>query len=215
MNTNPLTSTPAAPILPWKATNEAVPRTAVQMLCINVTGNILMIHRSDKVRSVRNTWSFPSGLHDVGETLIESCSRELEEEFGLVAPPDAFVQLGVYENINGDSEAAEAWHWVVNTFAVLVDFTTLVNREPDKHDIVEYAPLELFCYEVENKNFHRSFKEWYLQRAGSINMVLETLHKTGFGTNAPVDKLPGFCEDCGRGKNMEHSPSCPHYPTVG
>ncbi len=191
------TTTEITPIKDWKKTDEAVPRTAVQMICIDRQGGVLLIHRSDQVRSARNCWSFPSGLHDIGETLQQSCARELEEEFGLVAAPESFVQLGVYENIDGDPECKQPWHWVVNTFAVLVDFTTITNKEPEKHDAFEYAPLDFFCNEVEKRNFHSSFKRWYLERAHSVNVVLKTLADTAFTETSVASLMHAFaCEKC-------------------
>lgn len=179
----------------WKKTTEAVPRTAVQMLCIDRKGEVLLIHRSPTVRSARDCWSFPSGLHDIGETLAETCSRELLEEFNLSAPPGAFVQLGTYENINGDPDAAEPWHWVVNTFAVIVDFQTLINNEPDKHDQIKFVNIDYFCSAVECHNFHASFKRWYFKRAHSVETVLRTMCQTMFNSPELGAHLPVPNED--------------------
>ena len=64
-------------------TEPAIPRSVVQMVPVDLEGRLLVMHRSDKVRSAKNVWSFPSGLHDIGETQEQSVARELLEEYDL------------------------------------------------------------------------------------------------------------------------------------
>lgn len=161
----------------WKKCEEAVPRSAVQMIPFDAAEQVLLMHRSDKVRSARNVWSFPSGMHEIGNTLEAEAFRELKEEYDLTGLRSSL--LGVYENIGGDPEpGAEQYHWVISVLAVeVVDVTMAVNREPDKHDKMEFTTIgELRRLSFEKYPFHQSFQEWfYPLRGRSANKMLEIL----------------------------------------
>lgn len=154
----------------------AVPRHAVQCLVVDRHGRLLVIHRSEKVRSAKNVWSFPSGLHDIGETLEVTMVRELHEEFALT--PSSFGYLGVYENIGGDPSLVEQYHWVISVFAVLVDdLGYVINREPDKHDqfhLVELAEIDTL---TKVYNFHSSFTTWFDHNVLMIEKGLKQIAK--------------------------------------
>ncbi len=67
---------------------------------LNDTGKVLLQKRSD-----RNTWGFPSGVMELGESFSESLKREVKEETGLNV--DIIRLLGVYSDYfdeypNGD-----------------------------------------------------------------------------------------------------------------
>lgn len=141
------------------------PYPVVQMLVYDSQERFLLMHRSKENRSAANVWSFPSGLHDIGETQKECALRELEEEYGLQG--ETYWPLGVYENIAGDENATQQFHWVITFAAVRVaDVTQAVNKEPHKHDVMRTdltlpdlldpkAFLELF-------EFHPSFHNYFL-----------------------------------------------------
>ncbi len=148
----------------WKPNpTESVPRHVLQMLVVDPQGRILLLHRSNNVRSARNLWSFPSGLHDIGETAFECAQRELKEEFNLVGTDP--VWLGMYENIAPDKDQVEQYHWVITMIGMRVEsFNDLVNREPDKHDKVELKNVE---GEIRYSDFwkrypvHPSLSDWF------------------------------------------------------
>lgn len=146
----------------------AVPRTAVQMIPVDLEGRVLLMHRSDKVRSAKNVWSFPSGLHDIGETLFQTLERELWEEYQMAPFGGSFI--GVYENIAGDPEG-EQYHWVVLLFAALVpDVRLAVNREPDKHDQMKHVRGDEMLLDefYEQHPFHKSFSDYAMQERRRI-----------------------------------------------
>ena len=66
-----------------------LPMSVVQMIPVDRTGCTLLLHRSPNV-PVPNTWGFPTGTHEFLETMHDTCSRELLEEFNLraLAPVD-------------------------------------------------------------------------------------------------------------------------------
>lgn len=162
----------------WKL--PAIPQSAVQVLVIDRPGRLLVMHRSATVRSAPNVWSFPSGLHDIGEMQEDCARRELEEEYGLTDIL-GITRLGLYENIAGDANAAEQYHWNVSVFAALVpDVEAAVNREPDKHDRMEFVHAHAICdkeFYAEHP-FHPSFERWIIPRSQRVfDMMRELAQK--------------------------------------
>lgn len=133
--------------------NESIPRHVVQVIPIDLHGRLLTLHRSNAVRSARNVWSFPSELHEIGETTLQAARRALDEELGLWLK-NSYL-LGQYENIAGD-EAEYQYHWVITLFAGVVDDVgKYANKEPDKHDIIATHPID-WLLRVDPKTFHPS-----------------------------------------------------------
>lgn len=163
----------------WVKTNEAVPRFVVQMLPVDDKRRCLVMHRSNNVRSARNVWSFPSGLQDIGEHWPEACSRELREEYGLDA--QRLLISGIYENIAGDDENYDKpqWHWVILVVAVKVaDVTQAINREPEKHDKMEFIDFETLLEDnfTSEYPFHKSFIQFFkTNRYGIVNKLEEVI----------------------------------------
>ncbi len=152
---------------PWKQLEEPTPIHVVQMIPIDVTCRMLMLHRSHLVRSAKNMWSFPSGIHDIGETMFEACRRELKEEFNLEG--GEMIQLGTYDNII-DEEFK--FHWVISVFGVRVeDVHDAVNKEPDKHDIIrteEHVSVLAEDSFFRRFNYHHSFEAWMKPRRHQV-----------------------------------------------
>jgi len=128
------------------------PQIAVQGFAFNKAGQFPILYRTDKVRSAKNCWSLPSGLHEVGLTYAQQFSNELEEELGLKTIKLAngepcCYHLGSYENILPN----EGWHWCMQMLAVMIEDGPIVNKEPDKHD-----PILMITV----KEFYERFDEW-------------------------------------------------------
>lgn len=143
----------------WK--KPAVPRHVVQMLITDDYNRVLVMHRSNNVRSARNVWSIPTGEHEIGETIQETAKRELMEEYGLELIVGSHIDcLFQYENIAGDADADEQYHWVITVYRVRVfDVRKAINREPDKHDKMEFVDLNVMLYDDKWKaehTFHES-----------------------------------------------------------
>lgn len=138
----------------WK--EPAVPRHAVQMVVMDLNEKIILLHRSNNVRSARNVWSIPTGLHDIGETVDETIRRELFEECGL-EPATGFKSrcLFQYENIAGDKDSEEQYHWVISVYLVTVNNVEKAeNKEPDKHDKMEFVDRHVMFFSDEWKRDH-------------------------------------------------------------
>jgi ADP-ribose pyrophosphatase YjhB (NUDIX family) len=145
----------------WK--QPAVPRTVVQAIVIDNNEKALLIHRSPTVRSAANVWSVPSGLQEIGESISETIDRELVEEFSLKAI--RIIPRGIYENIAGDPNATEQYHWVIVVVVVVVeDVNALINNEPDKHDVTEIVPISWFRNKslIREKHFHKSLETFLI-----------------------------------------------------
>ncbi len=136
------------PIVEWKLLRDQAgqveprPYVTTSGLAIDPAGNFPILYRSDKVRSAKNCWSLPSGLHEIGLTLEDQFATELKEELGLAVDFNhKMVRVGVYENI----AKCDGYHWVIVLLvARVMTLETLVNREPDKHSeikIVNYNQL--------------------------------------------------------------------------
>lgn len=165
--------------IPWKKFDHPTPYSVVAGFAVDPKGNIVLLHRSNEVRSARNVWSVPSGLHEIGVPKNVEFARELKEELNLDAiDPMLSIELPGYENIG---TAADPWHWVIAMIVMpVMTFNTLVNKEPDKHDEIAVISLHdllvphLF---VTKYRVHSSAIEWYEKYAATtlFNAVLTVI----------------------------------------
>ena len=139
------------PVGGWKKFDVARPYVTTSGFAFDRKGRFPILFRGDGVRSAKNCWSLPSGLHEVGFTMAQQLATELGEECGLDADPGSAVHVTTYENIAPElreqPEAAQ-WHWVVHVLAIKVKtLDTFINTEPDKHprfEIIEMDDLYKF-----------------------------------------------------------------------
>ncbi len=116
----------------WKTINRG-PHVTTMGIALGPSLKFPIIHRSPAVRSAKDCWSLPSGLHENGLTMIDQLAIELKEELNIDMVSYNHVYLGYYENISIE----DSYHWVIHVYAVLADLSHIVNHEPDKHDQVE------------------------------------------------------------------------------
>ncbi len=126
---------------------EGVPNITTSGFAIDPEGYFPIIYRGPNVRSAKNCWSLPSGLHECGYTLPQQLAVELKEELGLDADWTKATPLGFYENMAQD----DRWHWVIAVYAIpVITLDTLLNREPDKHPEI----LSVHYSELLNASFY-------------------------------------------------------------
>ena len=67
-------------------------------------GRVLLGHATGSPR-----WDLPKGLVEPGEAARDAAVRELREETGLVAAPEALLELGTHDYLPGKALALFAW----------------------------------------------------------------------------------------------------------
>jgi ADP-ribose pyrophosphatase YjhB (NUDIX family) len=118
----------------WKSFAEPRPYVTVSGFAYDSNGTFPLLYRSDKVRSAKNCWSLPSGLHEVGLTFEEQFAAELKEELNLEPVTGKGHLVGIYENI----AVIDSWHWCIVMMAMQVKtLDTLVNKEPERHSAIQ------------------------------------------------------------------------------
>lgn len=127
----------------WYRFDDPRPYVTVSGFAVGPCGRFPILYRGDKVRSARNCWALPSGLHEVGLTAEQQFAAELREELNLELIPGSAVPVFTYENIlPGEPGVGGGWHWVIVVLAARVKtLATMVNKEPDKHPDTELVDL--------------------------------------------------------------------------
>lgn len=106
------------------------------VMIFDAEGRILLQHRTDD-----NTWDFPGGFSEIGETLEETARREVWEEMGLQLDDLSFFQMFsgsryAYQCPNGDQ--------VFPVGAVYVSHQTTGRLNPDGEESSDahFFPLD-------------------------------------------------------------------------
>lgn len=64
-------------------------RAAVAIITVGQLPEVLLVRRADDPRDPwAGHWAFPGGRREAGETLLETCIRECEEECGIRLPSE-------------------------------------------------------------------------------------------------------------------------------
>lgn len=129
------------------------PYYTVSGFAYDKTGRFPILWRSNKVRSAKEAWSIPSGLHETGFTRFQQFGIELHEELGLNPYIHTGIDVGTYENI----ACIDGYHWVIGVQLMEVEnVDALVNREPDKHPRIEMVNY----LELTNEKFWSEHHTW-------------------------------------------------------
>ena len=164
----------------WNKIEAPRPQVVVAGFAVRPDGKFPVLYRTDKVRSAKNCWSLPSGMHEIGLTYDQQFSNELEEELGLVTLKVEGKAVSTYhEPLVGYENILEGWHWCINMMVILVEDAEIINKEPDKHSEIRWVHFEEML-EIKHK-CHPTLKHWidfYLQSAikatGDLRQRLET-----------------------------------------
>lgn len=153
----------------WNVRQDEHPHVSVSCFAVDHNGNFPVLWRSDKVRSAKNCWSIPSGLHEPGYTAPNQMCIELEEELGLKPMASTARFIGVYENI----AACDSWHWVILIYAIGVEsLDKIINKEPDKHSEIRIMSFD----EALNLDPWAPYlKEAFVQNADIIRKAIDKL----------------------------------------
>jgi len=98
----------------------------VGALIVNPKGQVFLAKRGIKAKNERGLWEFPGGSVEFGETLAQSLSREMQEEFGITIR--VIQLLDVVDHILPD----EGQHWVSPSFICEIESGEPTILEPEK-----------------------------------------------------------------------------------
>lgn len=77
-------------------------------------GKILLVKRAFEPGAGK--WSIPGGMVEIGETMAEACTREMEEETGLAV--EVLEQIRAFDMVDKDDEGKVRYHYVLIDFLV-------------------------------------------------------------------------------------------------
>ena len=166
----------------------SVPYKTVSGFAVNAAGKFPILYRTAKVRSAANCWSLPSGLHEIGLLMEEQFANELEEELNLTAIKDKIsltpfgYQIGEYENILPE----EGWHWCINVMAVPILDGEFVNKEPDKHNPIEWCDVAGLVAKL--PLFHPSLAKFLKHNVEKIKLIVDACQKHAIEHQAELAK---------------------------
>lgn len=107
-------------------------------LCYAKTGEFIMAKRGQKARDEQGTWDQGGGGLKWGVTAVENVRREVLEEYGAKAQKIDF--LG-YHDVFRELSDGTPTHWLLLSFAVLVDKEEARNNEPEVIDEIGWFNL--------------------------------------------------------------------------
>jgi 8-oxo-dGTP pyrophosphatase MutT (NUDIX family) len=120
----------------WKHFDRPLPYVTVCPIPFDASRRFPILWRTDRVRSAKNRWSLPTGMHEVGRSLGEQACVELQEELGLTGKPATWKFVTMYENVLPE----DGYHWVILMGLVQVaSLGDLQNKEPEKHSKVDFV----------------------------------------------------------------------------
>jgi len=121
----------------WKMWQKpATPKVGVGVIIRDNNGRILLLKR--KGAHGAGEWSLPGGHHELGETFLDTCSREAKEETNLVI--DGVRKIG----FTNDDFRQEGLHYVTLYFEAEWDAEgqTAENVEQDRCDGMDWFALD-------------------------------------------------------------------------
>ncbi len=119
-------------------------------------GKILLEKRKNEPG--RGKWSIPGGLVDLGETLENAVTREVEEETCLKCKKDDRpLLIDVVDNIDLDDKGRTKYHFVIVDYLVKVDGSEF-SAASDAEELRWVTPNE-----VENYDLTSSFRLFFIR----------------------------------------------------
>jgi bis(5'-nucleosidyl)-tetraphosphatase len=109
------------------------PRDAAGGVIVNAEGKVVLVYQNG------NSWSFPKGGIDAGESLLEAARREIQEETGLSANDLIYKgQLGAYMRRSiGRDGTGEDMSRPESTRTLFLFTTTATELHPEDDEVTE------------------------------------------------------------------------------
>ncbi len=137
--------------------NPGVYHKPVWIWIINDKGQILVQKRAATKKNDPNKYDMPSAGHvDAGETLLQACKRETEEELGLTCKESDFIFLKEWLNQKG-WEFAEIY--LLKTKAKLTDMK-LQKEEVAEVKYLNYDEFIRLFYSADFCDHAKEYKDW-------------------------------------------------------
>lgn len=194
---------PVKPAGGWNIFSDPRPYTTTSGLAVDSKGNFPILYRGPKVRSARNKWSLPSGLHEIGFRLGEQFAVELKEECNLTADPRSAVEICSYENIAPDlveNTDSKQWHWVIHILAIHVEtLDTFVNSEPDKHPEYRVVNINDLPKLITELQWSGGLAEAMSDNLEALQLAVSRAQLWPFGRHSFVEVESRYvCRHCGK-----------------
>ena len=100
---------------------------------------------------LKGQWNLPGGAVELGETLIEACSREVLEETGLEVRVGSVIE--VFDRITRDARGQVEYHFVLVDYLCRVAGGTL-RAGSDASEIALADPFDLDAFGLNEKARH-------------------------------------------------------------
>ena len=137
--------------------NPGVYHKPVWIWIVNDEGGILVQKRAKTKKKSPGKWDMPSAGHvDAGETPLEGCIRETEEELGIRCKPEEFTFLKEWVNQRG-WELAQIY--LLKTKAKVEDMR-LQSEEVEEVKYMNYDDFVKLFYSNDFCNHEKSYKDW-------------------------------------------------------
>ena len=140
------------------------PGVSIVFMCHDGAGNFLLHRRSEQCRDEHGRWDCGGGGLDLGDAVINTLQKELEEEFGTNVLDHHF--LG-YRDVHREHEGVKT-HWIALDFLVHVDREKVVNNEPHK-----FEELGWFKWGEFPEPRHSQFPPFFEKHEEKIKELLE------------------------------------------
>ena len=137
--------------------NPGVYHKSVWIWIVNDNGEILVQKRAMTKKKSPGNWDMPSAGHiDAGESPIQGCVRETEEELGIKCKEKDFIFLKQFVNQRG-WELVQVYLLKTNTKA---EDMKLQTEEVECVKWLKYDEFVKLLYSDEFCNHEKSYKDW-------------------------------------------------------
>jgi mutator protein MutT len=103
-------------------------------IVINNKNEVLLLKRSENIRSNQGMWDRPGGQVEYGERVENAVIREVQEEVGITVGNLSFLKL--------DQDMGENKHFIAIGYLAEHISGEVENKEPHKHDEVRWFNLD-------------------------------------------------------------------------
>ena len=111
---------------------------------LNEKNQVLLLKRSNTARNKPGHWTIPGGEVEFGERVEEALVREVKEEVGVR------VEIIKLLSLTNDLIPEAEQHWVSNQFLCKIVEGIPENKEPGKHDELQWWDVHALPEKITN-----------------------------------------------------------------